>query len=331
MIRTDVAVVGAGVIGLSAGLRLLEAGLAVTVYAAESTPGTTSDVAGAYWYPYGVAACERVERWARATYGELERLAEDPATGVSMRPVVKLLGAGAEEPWWGGWVRGFEAEPPGRHPIDYVRGHRMVVPLVETPVYMPWLAGRFQALGGRLVVRRVAGLGELLARHPLAVCCAGLGARELAGDGSVLPVRGRVVLVRRPAGLGEGIVGFIDGGQPIYIVPRRDGVLLGGTWEPGESSTAPDPEAAAAILRRCATVEPRLAGAEILSERAGLRPVRPSVRLELEERGEGRAVIYDYGHGGAGFTLSWGCADEVAELARGWLTAGDQPGPELAL
>lgn len=318
MIHRDVAVVGAGVIGLSAGVRLLEAGFGVVIYAADVTPGTTSDVAGAYWYPYGVAARERVERWARATYEALEELAADPASGVSMRPVVKLLGAGAEEPWWGGWVRGFAAEPPGRHPLEYAHGHRMVVPLVETPVYMPWLAGRFAALGGRLVVRRVASLDEILNEHPLAVCCAGLGARELAGDESVVPVRGRVVLVRRPAGLAEGIFGFMAGQELTYIVPRRDGVLLGGTYEPGETSTAPDPEAAAAIRRRCAAVEPRLAGAEILAERAGLRPVRPSVRLELEERGEGRAVIHDYGHGGAGFTLSWGSADEVAELARGW-------------
>jgi D-amino-acid oxidase len=46
--------------------------------------------------------------------------------------------------------------------------------------------------------------------------------------------------------------------------------------------------------------------------------VRPSVRLELEERPGGRAVIHDYGHGGSGYTLSWGCAEEVAALARGW-------------
>lgn len=325
MSRRNLAVVGAGVIGLSAGVRLLEAGFAVTVYAAAVTPETTSDVAGAYWYPYGVAARERVERWARATYEALERLAADPATGVSMRPVVKLLGAAAEEPWWGGWVRGFEVEPPGRHPIEYAHGHRMVVPLVETPVYVPWLSARFRALGGRLVVRRVASLDELLREHPLAVCCAGLGARELAGDESVVPVRGRVVIVRRPAGVGEGIFGFMDGPRLTYIVPRRDGVLLGGTYEPGETSTAPDPEAAAAIRRRCEAVEPRLAGAELLAEKAGLRPVRPSVRLELEERPGGRAVIHDYGHGGAGFTLAWGCADEVVELARGRFAAGGQP------
>ena len=316
--RLDIAVIGGGVAGLSAGVRLLEAGFGVVVYAAGLTPETTSDVAGAYWYPYRVGPRERVEAWARGTYGALERLAGDPATGVSMRQVVKLLGPEGEEPWWSGWVRGFEIEPPGRWPLPYAHGHRMVVPLVETPVYMPWLLERFRALGGRVVRRRVGSLEEMLAEHPLVVCCAGLGARELAGDDSVVPVRGRVAIVRRPAGLGEGLFGWVEGQRLSYIIPRRDGVLLGGTYEPGETSLAPDPAAVEEIRRRCVEVEPRLAGAEVLAEKVGLRPVRPSVRLELEERPGGRAVIHDYGHGGSGYTLSWGCAEEVAALARGW-------------
>jgi D-amino-acid oxidase len=317
--RSEIAVVGAGVAGLSSGVRLLEAGFGVVVYAAALTPETTSDVAGAYWYPYRVAPQERVARWARATYEAMVRLAaEEPASGVSMRQVVKLLGADGEEPWWGGWVRGFEVEAPGRWPLPYAHGHRMVVPLVETPVYMPWLSARFRALGGRVVRRRVGSLGEVLAEHPLVVCCPGLGARELAGDQSVEPVRGRVVIVRRPPGLGDRLFGWVEGQRLSYIIPRRDGVLLGGTYEPGETSLASDPSAAAEIQRRCAEVEPSLAGAEVLAERVGLRPVRPEVRVELEERSGGRAVIHNYGHGGSGYTLSWGCAEEVAELARGW-------------
>jgi D-amino-acid oxidase len=152
----------------------------------------------------------------------------------------------------------------------------------------------------------------------LVVCCPGLGARELVGDESVVPVRGRVVIVRRPPGLGDRLFGWVEGQRLSYIIPRRDGVLLGGTYEPGETSLTSDPSAAAEIQRRCAEVEPSLAAAEVLAERVGLRPVRPAVRLELEERPGGRAVVHNYGHGGSGYSLSWGCAEEVAELARGW-------------
>ena len=56
-----------------------------------------------------------------------------------------------------------------------------------------------------------------------------------------------------------------------------------------------------------------LAHAAVLGVSVGLRPCRAVVRLELEEIGEQR-VIHNYGHGGAGVTLSWGCAEEVVRL-----------------
>jgi len=84
----------------------------------------------------------------------------------------------------------------------------------------------------------------------------------------------------------------------------------------------PDPAATAAILGRAAKLVPALAGARVLGVRVGLRPGRPAVRLEPEPAREATAssaalppVIHCYGHGGAGHTLAWGCADEVLALA----------------
>jgi D-amino-acid oxidase len=74
---------------------------------------------------------------------------------------------------------------------------------------------------------------------------------------------------------------------------------------------------AAAIIERCADLVPELRGVEVLEHLAGLRPVRPTVRLEAEPAtGDTPRVIHNYGHGGSGITLAWGCADDVAELAR---------------
>jgi D-amino-acid oxidase len=61
-------------------------------------------------------------------------------------------------------------------------------------------------------------------------------------------------------------------------------------------------------------VDGRLASAEILGHRVGVRPVRPSVRLELETSSTGIRYLHNYGHGGAGVTLSWGCAVEVLRI-----------------
>jgi D-amino-acid oxidase len=97
-----------------------------------------------------------------------------------------------------------------------------------------------------------------------------------------------------------------------YLIPRRGEFVLGGCSIPTEADDAPpaDPELSRAILERC-----RVAGwdpGSVLYERTGLRPVRPEVRLERDGR-----LVHNYGHGGAGYTLSWGCAEEVARLVAG--------------
>ncbi|HEV2744518.1 MAG TPA: FAD-dependent oxidoreductase, partial [Rubrobacter sp.] len=100
-----------------------------------------------------------------------------------------------------------------------------------------------------------------------------------------------------------------------YIVPRSRDCVLGGTAEEGEWGTKPDPGTAAAILRRCSALEPRLAGAEVLGHGVGLRPGRSEVRL-AREAGDGLTLVHNYGHGGSGITLSWGCAEEALRLVR---------------
>jgi D-amino-acid oxidase len=57
----------------------------------------------------------------------------------------------------------------------------------------------------------------------------------------------------------------------------------------------------------------------VLAHRVGLRPVRPQVRLETQAVPGGRHVVHNYGHGGAGVTLSWGCALAVAGAVNGLL------------
>jgi D-amino-acid oxidase len=100
-----------------------------------------------------------------------------------------------------------------------------------------------------------------------------------------------------------------------YVVPREETVVLGGTAQDGSEDLTPDPGTAAAIVARCAALVPEAAGATVLAHRVGLRPVRPTVRLELERHP--RPVVHCYGHGGAGVTLAYGCADDVVELVAG--------------
>ena len=89
----------------------------------------------------------------------------------------------------------------------------------------------------------------------------------------------------------------------------REVVVVGGTADEGEWSRTPDLGTATALLQRATRLVPELAGGHVVAHRVGLRPARPTVRLEAEGR-----VVHSYGHGGAGVTLSWGCADEVRDL-----------------
>ncbi len=105
--------------------------------------------------------------------------------------------------------------------------------------------------------------------------------------------------------------------QLAYIVPRTHDIILGGTFEEYNESLVPDPEQTQAILRHCANLASEFASIapdDILDVYCGVRPVRSTVRVEAEQVAPGRLLVHNYGHGGAGITLSWGCAEEVVKL-----------------
>jgi D-amino-acid oxidase len=300
-----VVVIGAGVVGLSCAVRLLEAGHQASVVARDLPLETTSATAAALWYPHRAYPFERVTGWAATTYAELVRLADDDRTGVRVLPGVELFRAPAPTPWWSSAVphlaRATEL-PPG-----YAAGWAFDAPVVEMPVYLRWLVARVEELGG--TITRMA-LGGLPDTAEVVVDAAGLGARLFGSDGSVVPVRGQVVLLEQ-VGLERWV---LDSAGPTYVVPRSHDVVVGGTEDEGSWDPAPDPTVAEELVRRARELVPELRRAEVLGHRVGLRPARPSVRLEEVAGASGNRVVHCYGHGGAGVTLSWGCADEVTAL-----------------
>ncbi len=266
-----VGVVGAGVSGLTCARVLSEEGADVTIFARE-TEGEASPVAAAIWYPYHIGGPkERVERWARQSRETFEELARVPGTGVSMVD------------------------------FDVLDQGVMRVPLIETPIYLPWLRRDL-----RIEERTIGNLSEVEA--DVVVNCAGLGAAKLCGDQTPL-IPGRGVILKTATN--PGIVRHMaraDGDTLTYVLTRTDDIVLGGTDDHVTSRDVP-PELAEAIYARCAAVEPRLP--REFTSHVGFRPERPEVRVDREGN-----VIHNYGHGGAGFTVSWGCAYEVLALYR---------------
>jgi D-amino-acid oxidase len=312
--HADAIVIGCGVIGLTAAVRMREAGLDVRIVTAALPIETTSSVAAALWYPYKAYPEDRVLFWGGRTFEVFEELSHVPESGVSMREGLELWHETAPDPWWASAVPGVRRCTKDELPPGYRDGHAFVAPVVEMPIYLRYLLDRFVGSGGHVERRAISSLEEA-GDGRVVVNCAGLGARELVGDPSMEPIRGQIVRVRNP-----GLERFVlDEGNPegiSYVIPRSEDCILGGTAEEGEWDIEPDPEIAAGILRRCTTLEPRLAGAEVLEHRVGLRPGRSEIRLEREEAAHGLPRIHNYGHGGSGVTLSWGCAEETLRLVR---------------
>jgi D-amino-acid oxidase len=303
-----VIVVGAGVIGLSCAVRLAEAGYEVAVLARDLPLETTSAVAAAIWYPYLAAPQEKVTRWGRASYDEFLRLSRDE-TSIRVRNGFEYLPRPTPDPPWAAAVPDLHRVPA---PVGFADGWSFTTPVVETPRYLPYLAKRLENAGATITR---AALHALPNNADVVVNCTGLGARRMAGDDSLTPVRGQIVRVAQPA---EPITDWLiadrgDGGEIIYVVPREHDVVVGGTSQPGNWSRSPDPATAERIMSRAAELVPPLAKAEILAHRVGLRPGRAAVRCDASEI-NGRLLVHCYGHGGAGVTLSWGCADDVLEL-----------------
>ncbi len=313
----DVLVVGAGVCGLTAAICLAESGLRVGIRAERPPLETTSAAAGAMWGPYLVGPPGRVAGWGRETLGILRRLAGEPGTGVRLVSGIEATRTQAEPPDWAASLADFRQCGTGELPDGFATGWRFTAPVATMPVYLGYLLSRFEASGGQCQISPVASLSDTSLAAPVIVNCTGIGARDLVPDPAVVPVRGQVVVVTNP-GISEF---FVDGTEDAstefpYMFPHGGTILLGGTAEPGNWSTQPDPATAERIVRGATAIEPRLRGAEVVAHRVGLRPARPEVRLEAERRDGGGLLLHNYGHGGAGVSLSWGCALDITERIR---------------
>jgi D-amino-acid oxidase len=292
----------------------------------------------------------RSKQWSATSYQRFSQLATQPKTGVRMMPAVFYFRHRVEEHPAERQkmeeaklhVKDFEHTPDliDRHGINRGLGlcdaYSYLSPLIETNVYMEWLREELVTLGGqfeqRNLMQPLADLEQSLCDEYNAcavVNCSGLGSIKLAGDNSMQPLRGALIRVMNDGGAMPRIAAAhcvahdekVAHPQMIYIVPRgSDHLLLGGIAELGEWNTninlgnyMPIRD----ILQRCREFMPILKSAvidELDSVRVGLRPYRKNnVRLERESP---YRIFHNYGHGGSGFTFSWGCGEETVSLIK---------------
>jgi D-amino-acid oxidase len=316
----SVAIVGAGVSGLTCAVVLAERGYRTAIFAEETAQRTTSAAAAAVWFPYDAEPADKLIAWALKTYKVLAALGRNSRTGVSMIELRQFSRTGEIQiPDWAiplcahRLVMSSEVETSlTLNSSVFESGFAMNVPLMDTTIYLDYLVNRFLAVGSNIKENvRFEKLEEVDPEFDLIVNCSGIGARALVPDVDLEPHRGQVAIVPKINNLSCAIV--CDGPPLMYAIPRTNDCVFGGTNELSDNFDV-DPTATEQIVAQCSRVL-SIDNPKVLAARVGLRPFRKSgVRLERGRLRDGRIVIHNYGHGGAGFTLSWGCAQDVLGL-----------------
>lgn len=309
-----IVVIGAGVSGLTSALCLAEEGWPVRVWTAALPLQTTSVVAGAVWRPRALEPVDKTLAWGLESLREFRELARDPTSGMRMAPALSVYDPTDDLPE----SRGDELIPDLRPatiselPSGFGAGAHATLPMIDMPRYLDYLTRRLTASGCDIEIQPVRSLAQAVEVAPIVVNCAGLGARELVGDKTIQPAFGQHIVLANP-GLTQLFVELTSRPAWTCYFPHPSRVVCGGISIPGRWDTTAIPEVSERILRDCYRIEPRLAQATVIETITGLRPDRPSVRVEREDIGSARC-IHNYGHGGDGVTLSWGCAREVVRL-----------------
>lgn len=245
-----VAVLGAGVMGLTTACLVQEAGFPVTLYAAALPPHTTSNIAGGQWSPFGHFREDQVTPEWRTQFAR--------ALDYSWRRFQIMLGPEYGVRWLTTYVEGARPTPEAlapyhiderrlserEHPFRIEHLSRYDTMYAEVGRLLRQLRRDVQLGGGKFEIRRFASREELnTLPEQLIFNCTGLGSRDLFGDTDLIPARGQLaVLVPQPE------IRYAFSGQAGYMFPREDGIVLGGTFERDVWETTPEPEAIARII-----------------------------------------------------------------------------------
>jgi len=308
----DVIVIGCGVIGLSTAITLQKQNFNVKIVTAKLPAETTSAVAAAIWLPYQAQPIDKVMKWSSDSYIHYEFLSEDLSSGVKMIDMTIVIGS-EEDAWWKDALpshkirKAVETELPNLHRLGYI----LNVPMIETHLHLQYLLDLFKSEGGIVEMSEVLSFDEF--RNDITVInCTGLAAKILTDDDKLFPIQGQIVYLSPDPKIRCTVSEIAEGknnDEFAYIIPRSDHTVLGGTAKMNNSGLIPDLDQANAIMKRCHKLDSSINPQKYISTTVGLRPGRSEIRLERENN-----IIHNYGHGGAGYTVAWGCANSVLAL-----------------
>jgi len=288
-----VLVLGSGVIGLSCALRILEENplCDLTILSKDVSPNTTSDGADQ----------QEKNQWPVVTC-RVETVYPDHI----------------ETPYFRNILDNYKIE-------NNLRGSMPIVswtaPLVNTTAYLQKLTERIKSLGGKFMIGTVTDINDLIksfgSKIDIIINCMGLGAKSIFKDTEIIPVRGVLVVLEPVKSIRNLVINLHSEEHITYIISREDKCILGGSGDMDSYDLNIDQKEIDRIISECSKLAPELLENDSIKKIrytwVGLRPYRSCVRLEID-RTFSLPIIHCYGHGGSGWTVHWGCAQEVLQL-----------------
>nr|XP_023024409.1 D-amino-acid oxidase-like [Leptinotarsa decemlineata] len=323
-----IAIVGCGVIGITSGMAIQNRikGAKVTIFTEKVSPNTTTDLAGGLWEPYlvGDTPPKKVAKWGRITYDyllDLWKSGKAGEAGISLQPVTTATDEeGFQRPDWLEYTLGYSelseeklAALSKRYKTKLTWGVTFTNFLWEGMTMLPFLQKEFIENKGDIIMKKISNLEEL-SGYDVVLNCTGLGSQELIDDPDIKPIRGQIMKVNAPWVFHSYLMVTEKCG---YVLSNKSFTTLGGTRQVDDYNTNVNEDDKEYIWRNCSELLPSIKSAEVIEHQVGLRPARNKVRLEAEIKRTPTCdlkIVHNYGHGGAGITLSVGCAAEAAEL-----------------
>lgn len=338
--RNKIAVVGAGIIGMTNAILLLENGFEVTVFSKDAPLETNSDAAVATWFspddtkPILQKHClESFPKFDELIKKEISsgvetisdifyfRSKEDFENSVWAKDPLKKLVNPTDPPSKEKKVDGF--------PFSVL----INIPLINPIIYRPYMLKKFESLGGKLKIKKINSLSELTDSYDIVINSPGWEATCLTKDREVHPIRGQTETMKITQDLQDDYSINIEG-LNAYVVFRSltKDCVIGTTYQVGDSDKEIRAVDKQEIIKKISAFFPAIKGIETVSK-AGIRCGRFDVRIEKEEInnnvGNKMLIVHCYGHGGSGFSASWGSANEVLKFCKSFNSIDNNLRPNL--
>ncbi|EDM44042.1 D-amino acid oxidase [unidentified eubacterium SCB49] len=306
----SITVIGCGIVGLTSAIKLQEKGFEVTIIAKERFDKTLSSKVGAIWFPFEIHPKKEANKWAALAYQEYLQDVKE-GNGVALIPFITAYNSESNTDWTNLLTKEtVRKASPEELPKGIASAFISTVPLAEPLLYLPYLFNRFIVNGGLFKEQKITSLQEASNLNTLVINCTGLGAKEICNDDDLRPMRGQILRCKK-----MDIPSCADStkkGALSYVINRSTDCVIGGTDYENDWNTNIEKSDTDLIINRLIDGGLSRKKPEILEQLVGLRPKRSAVRFEFDENYPN--VFHNYGHGGAGFTVAWGCAIELAKF-----------------